>query len=441
MKYILPTIGTVTAVALFAFTSTQQAAIADERPSHAETFQQLELFADVMARVRNEYVVDVNDAELIEDAINGMLQSLDPHSSYVSPDGFKDLQVTTSGEYGGLGMEVTSESGVVKVVAPIDDTPAKKAGIKSGDYLTEIDGETIVGLPLNEAVDRMRGKPGEPITVTVIRDSEDPIEITMVREIIKRPPVKHEIKDGVGYLRISQFNEKTSDSLKTSIASLKRDFNGRIPGIVLDLRGNPGGLLDQSIKVSSAFLDGGEVVSTRGRVASDTERYNAERGEMVKGVPLVVLIDGASASASEIVAGAIQDRGRGLVVGLTSFGKGSVQSIIPLRGGRDGALRLTTQRYYTPSGRSIQGTGIDPDVAVAASPDDGKGNKAFRESDLPNSIQNELDAQQSNEGEDTSKSNIDFPPEGFKVEDDYQLQKAIALLKDGSYSTKLASLQ
>lgn len=441
MKYILPTIGTMTAVALFAFSTTQQTATAVERPSHSETFQQLELFADVMARVRNEYVVDVDDAELIEDAINGMLQSLDPHSSYVSPEGFKDLQVTTSGEYGGLGMEVTSESGVVKVVSPIDGTPAKKAGVKSGDYLTEIDGETIVGLPLNEAVDRMRGKPGEPITVTIIRDNEDPMEITMVREIIKRPPVKHEIKEGVGYLRISQFNEKTSSSLKTSIAALNKEFKGKIPGIVLDLRGNPGGLLDQSIKVSSAFLDGGEVVSTRGRVASDTERYNAEGGELVAGVPLVVLIDGASASASEIVAGAIQDRGRGLVVGLTSFGKGSVQSVIPLRGGRDGALRLTTQRYYTPSGRSIQGTGIDPDVAVAAIPDDGKGNKSIHEADLPNAIQNELDAQEADKSEEETESKIDFPPEGFEVEDDYQLQKAIALLKDGSYSKKLASLQ
>lgn len=441
MKYVLPTLGTVAAVALFAFSSTQQTAVAVERSSTAETFQQLELFADVMARVRSEYVVDVDDAELIEDAINGMLQSLDPHSSYINAEGFKDLQVSTSGEYGGLGMEVTSESGVVKVVAPIDGTPAKKAGIKSGDYLTEIDGETIVGLPLNEAVDRMRGKPGEPITVTVIREEEDPMEITMVREIIKRPPVRHEVKDGIGYLRISQFNEKTAASLKTSVAELKKEFNGRIPGIVLDLRGNPGGLLDQSIKVSSAFLDGGEVVSTRGRLAADTDRYNAERGELLKGVPLVVLIDGASASASEIVAGAIQDRGRGLIVGLTSFGKGSVQSVIPLSGGRDGALRLTTQRYYTPAGRSIQGTGIDPDIAVAAVPDDGKGNKRYSESDLPNAIQNELEAKDAEDDAEEVESKIDYPPEDFDVEDDYQLMKAIALLKDGSYTTKLASVE
>jgi len=441
MKYILPAIGTVAAVTLFAFSSKHHFAVAVEPSEHAETFQQLELFADVMARVRNEYVVDVDDAELIEDAINGMLQSLDPHSSYVNPESFKDLQVNTSGEYGGLGMEVTSESGVVKVIAPIDDTPAKRAGIEAGDYITEIDGESIVGLSLSDSVDRMRGKPGEPITVTVIRNEEDPREITMVREVIKRSVVKHEVKDGIGYLRISQFNEKTESGLKSSIASLKKEMGGKIPGLVLDLRGNPGGLLDQSIKVSSAFLDGGEVVSTRGRAATDTQRYNAEKGELAKNVPLIILIDGASASASEIVAGAVQDRGRGLLVGMTSFGKGSVQSIIPLRGGRDGALRLTTQRYYTPAGRSIQGTGIDPDIAVAARPDDGDGNETMRESDLPNSILNEIEANQDDSETETKTVETDYPPEGFEVEDDYQLQKAIAMLKDGSYAKRLAAVQ
>ncbi|MGJ8564210.1 MAG: S41 family peptidase [Alphaproteobacteria bacterium] len=439
MKYILPTLGTVTAAALFAFSSSPQVATAVERPAHSDTFQQLELFADVMARVRNDYVVDVDDADLIEDAINGMLQSLDPHSSYVNPDNFKDMQISTSGEYGGLGMEVTSESGVVKVISPIDDTPAFKAGIKSGDYLTEIDGESIIGLTLTDAVDRMRGKPGEPITITVIRGDEDPKEYTLIREIIKRAGVKHEVKDGFGYIRISQFNEKTSEELELALADLKSTLGGKIPGIVLDLRGNPGGLLDQSIKVSSAFLDGGEVVSTRGRLADDTERYNAQKGESARNVPLIVLIDGASASASEIVAGAIQDRGRGLVVGLTSFGKGSVQSVIPLRGGRDGALRLTTERYYTPAGRSIQGTGIDPDIAVAAIPDDGKGNKSFKESDLPHAIQNEIEAQEGEDGAEKAEVNIDYPPEGFETEDDYQLQKAIAILKDGSYTQRLAS--
>ena len=416
MKYMLPTLGAVAAVSLFAFANSDHTAIAVERPSHDETFKQLELFADVLARVRTDYVVDVNDSELIEDAINGMLQSLDPHSSYVNPDAFRELQIDTSGQYGGLGMEVTTEEGFVKVITPIDNTPAKKAGIKAGDFITEIEGESIIGLSLTEAVKRMRGKPGEPITITIVREDEEAEEYTMVREIIKRQTVKHEVKDGVGYIRIAQFNEKASDGLEAAIKSLKKELGGSLPGIVLDLRGNPGGLLDQSVNVSSVFLDGGEVVSTRGRSANDTERYNGQSGELAKSVPLVVLIDGASASASEIVAGAVQDRGRGLVVGMTSFGKGSVQSVIPLRGGRDGALRLTTQRYYTPSGRSIQGTGIDPDIFVSAIPDDGKEQKIRRESDLPNAIENESEEETDTDTEEEiAEVIIDYPPEGFEV--------------------------
>ena len=438
MRYLLPGLGSVAAVGLFAFATTYGATAdaADNAPSRTETFQQLELFADVLARVRNDYVVDVDDSEMIADAINGMLQSLDPHSSYIAPEDYMDLQQNTSGEYGGLGMEVTSEDGVVKVIAPIDGSPAKEIGIKAGDYITEVNGESILGLSLNEAVDMMRGKPGEPISITVVRMDEDPITYDLVREIIKRQPAKAEVKDGVGYIRISSFNEKTADSLEKSVKDLKKQFGGRIPGVVLDLRGNPGGLLDQSIRVSSAFLDGGEVVSTRGRAADDTERYNAQRGELLKNVPLVVLVDGASASASEIVAGAVQDRGRGLVVGRKTFGKGSVQSVIPLRGGRDGALRLTTQRYYTPAGTSIQGTGITPDILVAAAPDDGRTSRRLRESNLPNSIRNEaFEAMEDGESEELV---IDYPPEDYEVEQDYQLQRAIAILKDGSYNTKLA---
>jgi len=427
MKYILPTLGAVAAVSLFALSNANQTAIAVERPSYDETFKQLELFADVLARVRSDYVVDVNDGDLIENAINGMLQSLDPHSSYVGPDAFKELQISTSGEYGGLGMEVTTEDGFVKVIAPID-------------YITEIEGESIMGVSLTEAVDRMRGKAGEPITITIARQDEESKEYTLVREIIKRQTVKYEVKEGIGYIRIAQFNEKADQGLKKAITALKSEISGKIPGIVLDLRGNPGGLLDQSVSVSSAFLDGGEVVSTRGRSANDTQRYNGRNGELAKGIPLIILIDGASASASEIVAGAVQDRGRGLLVGMTSFGKGSVQSVIPLRGGRDGALRLTTQRYYTPSGRSIQGTGIDPDIYVSAIPDDGKDRQIRRESDLPNSIENEDEA----ENEVTKSEDeiveivIDYPPEGFEIEDDYQLQKAIEILKNGSYPKLLA---
>lgn len=435
MKYFLPTLGAAAATALFAFSSVSYTATAKDN-SRADTFKQLELFADVLARVRSEYVVDVEDAELIEGAMNGMLQSLDPHSSYINPEAFKRMQTTTSGEYGGLGMEVTAESGVVKVVAPIDESPAKEAGIKAGDYITEIDGESILGVSLNEAVDRMRGKPGEPITITVIRGEEDPLEFKLVRAVIKSRATKWEVKDGVGYLRIPQFNEKTMDTMDTAISEMKKEFNGRIPGIVLDLRGNPGGLLDQSVKVSSAFLDGGEVVSTRGRKADDISTLSAKKGELVKGVPLVVLIDGASASASEIVAGAVQDRNRGLVVGMTSFGKGSVQAVIPLRGGRDGALRLTTQRYYTPSGRSIQGTGITPDISISAIAENEISTR-ISESDLPNSIQNEL-AEENDEAEIT----IEYPPADFDTDNgDFQLERAIQILKDGSYSNKLAELE
>jgi carboxyl-terminal processing protease len=436
MKYVLPAIGSVAAIALFAFSSTHQSAIAVETASNTNTFEQLDLFADVLARVRTDYVVDVNDAELIENALNGMLQSLDPHSSYVNPEQFKELQVTTSGEYGGLGMEVTMEEGFVKVISPIDETPAKRAGIKAGDYLTEIDGESILGLSLTEAVKQMRGKPGEDITVTVVREGEDPMEITITRDVIKRVVVRHEVKDGIGYIRLAQFNDKAEEGVINAIKALKKEMGSQIPGIILDLRGNPGGLLDQSIKVSSVFLDGGEIVSTRGRVAADTQRYNGEAGELAKNIPVIVLIDGASASASEIVAGALQDRGRGLVVGMTSFGKGSVQSVIPLRGGRDGGLRMTTQRYYTPAGRSIQGTGIEPDIAISATPNDGETRRQRREADLPNAIKNELE-----EIEKEEEVVIDYPPEDFDVEEDYQLQQAIAILKGGEYASRLKDAQ
>ena len=436
MKLVLPVLGSVAAVALFAFSTTHQSAIAVERPAYDETFEQLELFADVLARVRSQYVVDVDDSELIEDAMNGMLASLDPHSSYINPEAFKEMRLNTKGEYGGLGMEVSMEDGFVKVISPIDDTPAKAAGIKAGDYITEIEGKSLLGATLSEAVDQMRGKPGESINITVVRKGEDPMQFNITREIIKRPTVKFEDKDGIGYIRIAQFNEVAADGLKDAIASLQKEYGGRIPGLILDLRGNPGGLLTQSVQVSSVFLDGGEIVSTRGRRADDVNVYNGETGEMAKNVPLVALIDGASASASEIVAGAIQDRSRGLLLGTTSFGKGSVQDVIPLSGGRDGALKITTQRYYTPEGRSIQGAGIVPDIAVSAIPDDGEDKERFSEASLPNAIENEDEA-----ATETKEVVIDYPPEGFEISDDYQLQKAIELLKSGTYAQKLAEVQ
>jgi carboxyl-terminal processing protease len=447
MRYVLPVLGTVAAVGLFAFSTANQAAQAVEKPSYADTFEQLDLFADVMARVRSDYVVEVEDGALIEDAINGMLKALDPHSSYVNPEDFQRLQEQTSGRYVGVGMEVTLEDGYVKVITPIDGSPAKDAGIKSGDYITEIDGKTVLGLSLTEAVNIIRGKEGESVTLTIARINEDPQDIELVRREVDRAVVSHEIKDGVPYIRISQFNEKAASELIEAIGALSRDVSGKLPGVVIDLRTNPGGLLDQSIKVSSVFLDGGEVVSTRGRDGSDVQSYDAEPGQLLGGVPVVVLIDEASASAAEIVAGAIQDRGRGVVMGMTSFGKGSVQSVIPLRGGRDGALRLTTQRYYTPSGRSIQGTGIDPDLFVSSYPDDGEDHSRLTESDLPNSIENEnaIADEVAKETETETEADvamiIDYPPEGFDVQDDYQLQQAIALIKSGDYDSRLAEMK
>lgn len=440
MKFVLPALGSVAAVALFAFSTTHQSAVAVERPAYDETFEQLELFADVLARVRSQYVVEVDDSALIEDAMNGMLQSLDPHSSYISPDSFKDLRLNNKGEYGGLGMEVTMEDGFVKVIAPIDDTPAKRAGVKAGDFITEIDGKSLLGSTLTEAVDQMRGKPGEPINITIAREGEEQIYLDITREIIKRQTVKFEIKDGFGYARIAQFNEKAADGLRSAIADLQVENSGRLPGMILDLRGNPGGLLTQSVEVSSVFLDGGEVVSTRGRRSDDVNVFNAKKGQMAKNVPLVVLVDGASASASEIVAGALQDKGRALIIGMTTFGKGSVQDVIPLRGGRDGALKITTQRYYTPNGRSIQGSGITPDIFISAIPDDGEDKKRFSEASLPNAIENEDEATESEETV-VEEAKIDYPPEDFDVSDDYQLQQVIALLKSGTYEQKLAEAQ
>jgi carboxyl-terminal processing protease len=329
-------------------------------------YRQLDLFGDAFERVRANYVREVEDGELINAAINGMVTSLDPHSSYMDPKEFEDMQVTTRGEFGGLGIEVTAEDGLVKVVAPIDDTPAQRAGIESGDYIAGIDGTSIQGLPLNDAVEKMRGPENSKVTLTILRKGEKaPFEITLTRAVIRVQSVKFEAKGDIGYIRISSFNEKTADGVQNAVRTLKRQVGPVLKGYIVDLRQNPGGLLDQSIAVSDAFLPGGEVVSTRGRRPQDTQRYNARAGDIADGKPIVVLINEGSASASEIVAGALQDHHRATIVGETSFGKGSVQTIIPLGGQQGGALRLTTARYYTPSGRSIQATGIAPDIAVS----------------------------------------------------------------------------
>jgi carboxyl-terminal processing protease len=436
MKYIFSVFALIFAVFLYTSSSFNKTAIAFDGNTYEDAFEQLDLFADVLARVNNDYVVDINNSKLIGEAINGMLQSLDPHSSYIDPKEYKNLQISTSGEYSGLGMEVTSDEGFVKVISPIDGTPAKKAGIKSGDYIIEINDESIIGLPLSEAVDLMRGKPGQSVKITIARNNDEKIELNLKREIIKRQIVSYSIKEGLAYVRISQFNENAYRELSVAISSLKKEMSSEIPGLILDLRGNPGGLLDQSIKVSSAFLDGGEVVSTKGRKESDNRNYNADIGELLKGVPLVILIDEGSASASEIVAGAIQDRKRGLIVGMKSFGKGSVQTIVPLKGGKDGAIKLTTQRYYTPSGESIQGRGITPNILIDYLPEGSKKANARKEADLPNTLPIETEKTQK---ETDSIIPVDYPPNGFKIESDYQLKRSMEILKSDTYLNKLNS--
>jgi carboxyl-terminal processing protease len=327
-----------------------------------EIFRQLKVFADVFERVRAEYVEEVTDEQLIEAAIQGMLTDLDPHSAYLDADSFKDMQVQTRGEFGGLGIEVTMENGLVKVVSPIDETPAFRAGIEAGDLITHIDGEPVMGLDLSEAVDLMRGPVGTTIGITVRRGEEEPFDVTIERDVITVQSVRSRLEGDIGYVRITAFNEQTTPGLEEAIAEFEEELGDDLAGIVLDLRNNPGGLLDQAVSVSDSFLEQGEIVSTRGRYEEDSSRFNARAGDLVEGLPMVVLINGGSASASEIVAGALQDHRRAIVMGTKSFGKGSVQTVMPL--GSAGAMRLTTQRYYTPSGRSIQAKGIDPDIVV-----------------------------------------------------------------------------
>lgn len=331
----------------------------------SDTYRQLNLFGDVFEKIRSDYVEKPEDAKLIESAINGMLTSLDPHSSYMDAKSFKDMQVQTRGEFGGLGIEVTMEDGQLKVVTPIDDTPASKAGVMSGDIIAAIDDEPVQGLSLNQAVEKMRGAVNTPVRLKIVRKGmSDPLDVKIVRDVIRIRSVRMRNEGGdIGYIRITQFNEQTFDGLKKAIEDLNKEIPAdKLKGYVIDLRNNPGGLLDQAIAVSDAFLERGEIVSTRGRNADETQRFNARAGDLTKGKPVIVLINGGSASASEIVAGALQDHKRATVVGTRSFGKGSVQTIIPL--GQNGAIRLTTARYYTPSGRSIQAKGIDPDVQV-----------------------------------------------------------------------------
>src|SRR6267142_5407856 len=331
----------------------------------AETYKQLNLFGEVFERVRAEYVDEVSDDTLVESAINGMLTSLDPHSNYLNTKNFNDMKVQTRGEFGGLGIEVSMENGLVKVVSPIDDTPAARAGLKPGDLITHLDGEPVQGLTLPEAVDRMRGPVNSDINLTIRREGKEPFDVKLTRANIKIQSVRSHLEgNNIAYIRVTSFNEQTDVGLNNAMKNLKQQANNKLIGVILDLRNNPGGLLDQAVAVSDAFLEKGEIVSTRGRRSDDAQRYNARQGDIATGLPVAVLINGGSASASEIVAGALQDHHRAILLGTKSFGKGSVQTIIPLAG--NGAMRLTTSRYYTPSGRSIQAKGIDPDIVVEA---------------------------------------------------------------------------
>ncbi len=401
-----------------------------------DTYKQLNLFGDVFERVRSDYVEETADKELIEAAINGMLTHLDPHSSYLNEDSFRDMQVQTRGEFGGLGIEVTQEDGLVKVVSPIDDTPAAKAGIKPGDYITHLNGKPVLGLTLNEAVNIMRGPVNTQVSVTIRRDGREPFDLSLTRDVIRIKSVKFERKDDIGYVRITSFNEQTDVNLGKALAELKKDKNKPLRGIVLDLRNNPGGLLDQAVSVSDAFLDAGEIVSTRGRHAEETQRFNAEKGDDAAALPVVALINSGSASAAEIVAGALQDHKRAIVMGTRSFGKGSVQTIIPLPG--HGAMRLTTARYYTPSGRSIQAKGIDPDILVPVAKIEEVDETGWQhEADLrgalsnpqdktPNTMKTPITPNNDTPSGDTKKTpSVD---QTFGGDNDYQLARAIDLL-------------
>ena len=435
--------------------------------SNADTYRMLELFGDVLTTVKKQYVAPTNDKKLIQAAIDGMLTSLDPHSGYLDPTEFTSMRDETRGDYGGLGLVVQADENAIKIVSPIDDTPAARAGVRAGDYITSINGKSILGQPLNDAVKSMRGAVGEPVTLTLVRDRKEPFTLTLKRQVIDIHTVSHHTEGDIGYLRVSQFDEKTGDETAAAI----RDLRAKLPnmkGLVLDLRNNPGGLVDTAVDVANDFLDGGEIVSQRGRDPRDIQRYNARpSGDMLKGVPMVALINYGSASAAEIVSGALKDRGRATIVGLTSFGKGSVQTVIPLRGGADGALKLTTARYYTPSGVSIQKTGITPDLVVARNREEAQLVTDEAKYDFTEaSYKNALDAQEGrvrkinadiqvpaaaldhsldkSVGDDkkpklTGPDSVILPGEKDDPSKDYQLQRALDVLHYGGVAAAEAA--
>ena len=401
IKYFLPLLILISSQSSFADTK--------------ETYRQLSIFNEVYNRVKNQYVEELTDKELVEKALNGMLQALDPHSSYMNEEVYKEMQVDTAGAFGGLGIEITTDKSFIKIVSPIDDTPAQKAGVQAGDYITHLDGVSVIDMTLKEAIDIMRGEVGASITLTIVRGTENPLDIEIERDIIKVQSVKHRLIDDIGVLRISTFNEQTTPGLKKIIEELESSDNPPI-GYVLDLRNNPGGLLTESISVSDVFLEQGEIVSIRGREKKDVKVYSAKKGDLINKKPLIVLINEGSASASEIVAGALQDHDRAVIMGIKSFGKGSVQTIVPID---SGAIRLTIAKYYTPSGDSIQAVGIEPDIIVPRAElniiDD---YFTFRESDYKDALENET-----NEGAEEEEDYTEL------LENDYQLSRAIDAVK------------
>jgi len=428
-KRILSTLGASTLV-LSLFVWATPAFAADEKKNDEETYRLLALFGDVFERVRAEYVEPPSEEEMIEAAITGMLAAMDPHSSFLNAKSFKDMQVNTRGEFGGLGIQVTMEGGFVKVISPIDDTPAFRAGIESGDIVTHLDGESVQGLTLTQAVDKMRGKVGSDIRLSLVREGREPFDVTITRSVIKITSVKSRVEGKIGYVRITSFNEQTDKGLERAITKIKDEVGDELQGIVLDLRNNPGGLLDQAIAVSDAFLDRGEIVSTRSRKPEETQRFNARTGDLASGLPVVVLINSGSASASEIVAGALQDHSRAVILGTKSFGKGSVQTVMPLSG--NGAMRLTTARYYTPSGRSIQAKGVEPDIFVKQAKLKEITSSRPRRSEA--SLRGALDTGTGEDGKDAKPS--DEPKDETEASDeakpeaqDYQLSRALDLIR------------
>lgn len=405
--------------------------------SNDSVYKYLNVFSETFKRARTDYVEEVPADKLIEYAINGMLSSLDPHSSYLDVETFKEMREQTKGEFGGLGIEVTMDNGWVKVVSPIDDTPAAKAGIRSGDYITHIDGTTVLGLTLSQAVDKMRGPLNSKVKLTVRRKNKEPFDVTLTRDAIKIRSVKTEDKGTVGYIRISSFSDSTTDDVKKAIAKIKKDHPNDLSGYVIDLRNNPGGLLDQAVSVADLFLDEGEIVSTRPRRSDETQRYTATKGDEADGMPIVVLINEGSASAAEIVAGALQDHRRAVVAGMRSFGKGSVQTVIPVTG--FGAIRLTTARYYTPSGHSIQAKGIEPDIQIPVAHIEYAAGRSdeFTEATLPNALAKQDDPKGKKSKKAKEPDPFDEKPAEEKKVEDYQLDRAMDIVKAmGIYRSK-----